>query len=396
MQKSFDDMLEEDILSEEGAETEEELGVDYLNSLADVLTWSTDWTIETIVNQIEKNNIDMEPSFQRRDAWSPIKKSRLIESIVYGLPIPQLVLAEDKNRKGRFIIVDGKQRLLTLFQFCSSKVDIDQQVVLHGLKNPKLQNLTYENFKEKQPNLFNAFLNQSIRSVIIKNWSSETLLYTIFYRLNTGSLPLSPQELRQALHPGPFINFVDDISQENKEIKQILKLEKPDYRMRDMDLVIRFFSYKNRIKDYNGNYKNFLDETCKSFNKKWAEMEPKIKQNAEEMSLAINFCIEIFGAGVFRKWSKGKFDGRLNRAVFDIMTYYFSDRIVIKKFNTAKRKSLVKDKFIDLCKNNRDFLKSISSNTNNLLETSTRFSLWGKSLNSLVPRSVVIPIKKQK
>lgn len=394
MKKNLKEQLLDDTLSIEGAETEEELGVDYLRDLSNVLTWSTDWTVETIVNQIEKDNIDLEPRFQRRDAWNITKKSRLIESLVYGLPIPQLVLAEDKNKKGKFIIVDGKQRLLTLFQFCSSKIEAKNRITLQGLKNPKLADLTYQSFKETQPDLFNSFLNQSIRSVIIKNWTSETLLYTIFFRLNAGSLSLSPQELRQALHPGEFIDFVDVFSQESKEIKKILKLDTPDYRMRDADLVIRFFSFKNRIKDYDGNYKSFLDETCNKFNKSWTKDESVIKQQSLGMAEAINFSVDVFGdRNVFRRWAKGKFEGRVNRAIFDVMTYYFSDDAVVARFNDKDKKLKIKESFVALCEKDNDFVKSISSNTNNLVETSTRFKLWGKALNLIVPGAVAIPFK---
>lgn len=70
MKEVSKEQLLDDALSIEGAETEEELGVDYLRDLSNVLTWSTDWTVETIVNQIEKDNIDLEPRFQRRDAWN--------------------------------------------------------------------------------------------------------------------------------------------------------------------------------------------------------------------------------------------------------------------------------------------------------------------------------------
>lgn len=389
----MDEILEGEILSDEGEEKEEDLDIDYLTKLNDVVTWSTDWTIESLINQIARDNIDLNPKFQRRDAWNNIKKSRLVESIIYGLPIPQIVLAEDKNKRGTFIIVDGKQRLLTLYQFCSSKVDKSEKLVLRGLNNPKLNGLSYEDLQNKHDELFNNFLNQSIRSVILKNWPSESFLYTIFYRLNTGSLSLSPQELRQALRPGKFIDFVNDFCQENPEIKRILKLERPDYRMRDIDLVIRFFSFKNRIEGYTGNYKTFLDDTCLMFNKEWAEREPLLIEQAAQLSEAIKFNYGIFEEDyVFRKWNwmNDNYDRSMNRAVFDIMCYYFSDAKVRSIFSTKKTE--IKDQFNKLCKNNAKFYKSISSNTNNMSETSTRFVIWGESLNGIVENSVSIPV----
>jgi Protein of unknown function DUF262 len=84
-------------------------------SVAAVVT-GTDWTTETVVSQLKRGNIQLDPRFQRRDAWKRDRKSRFIESLIVGLPIPQIVLAESKRERGRFIVLDGKQRLLSILQ----------------------------------------------------------------------------------------------------------------------------------------------------------------------------------------------------------------------------------------------------------------------------------------
>lgn len=101
---------------------------DYENDIANefdsfnsAVVWGMDWTAETIANQLEKGNIDINPKFQRRDAWTQEEKSRLIESLMLGLPVPTIILAELKERKNSFIVIDGKQRLLSIKQFCSNK-----------------------------------------------------------------------------------------------------------------------------------------------------------------------------------------------------------------------------------------------------------------------------------
>jgi hypothetical protein len=67
----------------------------------------TDWTTETIVSQLQRENIQLNPRFQRRDAWARDRKSRFIESLILGLPIPQIVLAESRDDRGKFIVIDG-------------------------------------------------------------------------------------------------------------------------------------------------------------------------------------------------------------------------------------------------------------------------------------------------
>jgi hypothetical protein len=76
-----------------------------------------DWTVETLVSQMRKGRIDLDPSFQRRNAWLDNRKSKLIESILLGYPIPQIVLAEKRDKPGHYFVLDGKQRLLALRQF---------------------------------------------------------------------------------------------------------------------------------------------------------------------------------------------------------------------------------------------------------------------------------------
>jgi hypothetical protein len=79
-------------------------------SFKDAVVLNADWTIETIHLQINKGNIDLQPGFQRRVAWNDVRKSRLLESIIVGMPVPNIVLAENKDHRGRFIVIDGKQR----------------------------------------------------------------------------------------------------------------------------------------------------------------------------------------------------------------------------------------------------------------------------------------------
>lgn len=91
-----------------GVETEDDLTSLDPSLLGKAVVSSTDWTAETIIGQLTKGNISLDPIFQRRDAWTQSRKSKFIESIILGLPIPQLVLAESPEKKGAFIVIDGK------------------------------------------------------------------------------------------------------------------------------------------------------------------------------------------------------------------------------------------------------------------------------------------------
>lgn len=120
------DLQFDDEADEEGVAEQLEPG-----EIAAVVT-GTDWTTETIVSQLTRGNIQLNPRFQRRDAWKQDRKSRFIESLIVGLPIPQIVLAEAKRQRGKFIVLDGKQRLLTILQFWGNGEGTNNEYRLSG------------------------------------------------------------------------------------------------------------------------------------------------------------------------------------------------------------------------------------------------------------------------
>lgn len=109
-------------ISDEEIETAEDISCNPEN-FEEAVIWGTDWTTETIFTQLQKGNIDLNPSFQRRDAWTDREKSRLIESLILGLPVPPIILAENKNKKNSYIVIDGKQRLLSIRRFFEENDD---------------------------------------------------------------------------------------------------------------------------------------------------------------------------------------------------------------------------------------------------------------------------------
>jgi hypothetical protein len=161
---------------------------------------SRDWTVETIVRQVQQENIDLDPAFQRRNAWRDHRRSRLIESFILAFPVPQLVLAENPRRRGTFIVIDGKQRLLTIaglflpaYRNYWASTRFSGLSVLTDFNGVDLDKFLVESQYSKNRRQLN---NADIRTTIITGFKDEDVLYDIFYRINTGSVPLSSQELR--------------------------------------------------------------------------------------------------------------------------------------------------------------------------------------------------------
>ncbi len=387
----IDDIEEEKV----GQENEDDLQGLSKDNFSDAVLWGTDWTTETVISQLKKGNIELSPNFQRRDAWGVDRKSAFIESIILGLPIPQIILAERKDKRGAYIVIDGKQRLLSIRQYSVTEENDDfQSLKLGGLK--VLTDLNGKSYREISEQIDfekynNAFDNQSIRTVIIRNWPSQTFLYTVFLRLNTGSLPLSPQELRQALNPGYFTTFADTFSIESTQIKKALNLKKPDYRMRDVEVVVRYFAFKNFIHKYTGNLKEFLDDTCALLNENWKIDNTKILDQAEELNKSIEHTYKVFGSNAFSKFGNSEFTGVFNRPVFDLMTYYFSIP-EIRDASNGKERELV-DYFVTLCKNDIEFLKSLEASTKNTTAVAKRFNEWGNGLKKILGINISVPEK---
>lgn len=371
---------------DEQAENEDDVELVEGTDFSAAVVSGTDWTTETIINQINKNNIQLNPDFQRRDAWDKPRKSNFIESLILGLPIPQLVLAERKEQRGAYIVLDGKQRLLSIRQFAAEKNDPKYDPLkLTGLEiRTDLKGKNLHDLKD-DANFYNdvaAFENQPIRTVVIKNWPSEEFLYHVFLRLNTGSVQLAPQELRQALHPGAFVSFIDTKAPDNEAIKSILKLKKPDFRMRDNELLLRYYALKNFLTEYAGDLKKFLDNTCLQFNKNWAHVENNVLEQFDQLNQAHETILSIFGSNSYRKWFAVDYEKKFNRAIFDIMAFSFSYQEV-RTAVTGKEKA-VEELFRKLCNDNYAFLTSIETTTKSLKSTHTRISVWFNELNNLL------------
>jgi len=388
-------MDNKDIIFEtDGEENEEELNID-LSKFNQAVIWGTDWTTETMARQLEKGNIDLNPSFQRRDAWSEQEKSRLIESLMLGFPVPPIILAENKQKKNSYLVIDGKQRLLSIRRFYSNvsekefkeknlkEKDAFKQLKLKGLDILKdFNGKTYSQMQVENAEYINNLDNQSIRTIVIKNWPDEAFLYTVFLRLNTGSKKLSPQELRQALKPGAFLNFLDDETANSTAIKDMLNNKGADPRMKDIELALRFFAFKCFPDKYKGNLKEFLDYTCENLNENWETKEYIIRDLFAELEKSIVFLKDLFAPdAAFSRYTDGKCNGRFNRSIYEILTYYFSIKEV--RIAVEKKKEEFVNKFVEL-NDNQEFVYAVSNTTKDINRVVIRFTKVSKILEDLL------------
>lgn len=367
--------------SEWNAELEEEVEAKGIDSL---VVYSRDWTVETILSQIEKDNIDLNPRFQRRNAWNDSKRSKLIESLIIGIPVPEIVLAEDKDKKRSFIVIDGKQRLLAIAGFANpERFPVWDSAKLKGLTTRSdLNRSSFEKIAETdESGDIRNLMNSDIRCTVISNYDSPQVLYDIFYRLNTGSVPLSSQELRQVLNRGEFANYLIETTNEHLPLHSVLNLKGPDARLRDAEILLRYITFSIFGKDYTGNLTPFLDTKMAEINRSWDKMERQII----DLTSGFNYGTQELIAGlgekkVGRKMTEKGWESRFNRALYEVEVYYASrlDRGTIEKraveFQTA---------FQHLCLGRPEFIDSIETSTKNIDKYYTRFSLYKDMINEV-------------
>lgn len=348
-------------------------------SVSEAVLFNTDWTVETICRQIEKGNINLDPKFQRREAWDEGRKSRLIESIICGFPIPNIVLAEESEKKGHYMVIDGKQRLFSMVSFMKNELE------LRGLAIRKdLNGLKYSDISTTQNQVIDMIENQPIRTVIIRNWPDEDYLYSVFYRLNSGSLPLSSQELRKALHGGKLLDYIDDYIKGSAPFITIFGAT-PDRRMRDVELVLRYVTFEQSYKDYAGNLKKFLDDSVIFYDKNWFNEKNTLDACLLRLDIALTTAVNVFDNNVFRKWNGDTYEKRTNRAIFDVITRFFGDSSISGLAVTHKASII--NRFHQICLDER-FRDAIERTTKTPKAVNDRHSIWGKALAEIIGKNL--------
>lgn len=342
-----------------------------------------DWTIETIVSQIKQGNIDLDPEFQRRNAWRDVRRSRFIESLILRFPVPQIVLAENPRKKGSFIVIDGKQRLTTIagiylenYRAYWTQDRFTELKVLTYLNGTKIDDFLSDTLFETQRRLL---LNADNRTSLITGFKDEAVLYDIFYRINTGSVPLSSQELRQVLSRGSFSRYLLEVTSVKNPIWGILPASAPDSRLRDVELLLRMIAWRRFAHTYAGNMKKFLDDTMKTLNKGWDESKDSIIGDVQAILDATACAQNIFGKNAGRKFKHNRYEPALNRAIFEVQVFFLLTPSIAEK--TRAHKDRVIEGFKNLC-SNQEFLAAVESTTKSLRNTSTRFDSYRNMLRT--------------
>ncbi|MGH1491801.1 MAG: DUF262 domain-containing protein [Acidimicrobiales bacterium] len=397
--------------------SDDEFGSDYedpgelrAEDVQGTVVYTLDWTVGTIVDQIDSDPDDPEttgvlvtaPPFQRRTAWNRTKQSLFVESLMLGLPVPPLVLAESQTRPGQFYVLDGKQRLTSLARFvheaqiyAATGEPINKAkglLKLGGLEllKAELEGKNYLQINDS-PTLrgYNkSLLAQPIRTIVVRNWGTPALLHLIFSRLNRSTVPLASHELRQALYPGKFTNFIARASAESKALLRARRLKEPDFRLRDAETLLRFIAFKTNLPRYRGDLRDFLDRAIKGGNDNFDDVESELDHLVSSMDQGIEAVFEIFDSAAFLRFDgeTDRYMARFNVAVFDLMLWHMCDPEV--RDLAVENGPEVVQAYESLCTTSTEFASFLTSTTKTFAAADGRIRLWSSALGKVIGKDL--------
>jgi hypothetical protein len=332
-------VVEEDILLEEIENKK--------NSLS---TERMDMSFGEIMNMYRTGEIIIDPEFQRLFRWSKYQQTRFIESLLLGIPIPPIFVAEDEN--GRWELVDGLQRISTVFSFFGMLEDIPQGDNNWKLEKGELIN-KFEGFKcDELPLKLQYNLKRSVCRIEIIRWDNEfiDMRYELFNRLNTGGSELKDQEIRNCVFRGPSNDFNRFLSREARNPMFINLISPSDRQIRELyldELILRFCSLYGNAESVNTNISQHMTDFMKE-----AVKEPEKISFYETILHRTLDLLSPRGKDIFRgsnyNFSSSLYDGIMIGVSQNIDKYESeSENYLINKISELR--------------DNRDFIKASGS-----------------------------------
>lgn len=346
------EILDAELIDEE--ELEEKHNFNYDPEKINIVTKEP--TIDMLLKRIDEEALNLAADFSRQAGiWNIEAKSRLIESILIRIPLPVFYI--DATDEDKWLVVDGLQRLSTLKQFVSDKsfelTGLEYLIELEGKTYDELERRYQRRIEETQVTVY-----------LIEKGTPIEVKYNILKRINTNGIPLSNQELRHTLNPGPATKFLEKLAN-LKEFTRLVKLsESRKKRMDDREFILGFLAFKlTSYKEYqDGDRDTFFNQALAKANKL---SEAELNKIEEYFKKSMVTAFDIFGENAFRKLSyKNEKKYPLNKPLFETWSVHLSElnEQEIQKLKNNK-KELV-DKFIHKSDNDKEFLQSISQAAN--------------------------------
>jgi hypothetical protein len=334
-----------------------------------VITQPYDLVVESLSDQIKDGTIFLRPlnnrpNFQRKYVWTDKLASMLIESILLNVPIPPCYLSQ--NDEFELDVIDGQQRLYSIYRFLDNQFPLGELEVLKEFSGKRFHELPTKTQRQLK--------THTLRCVLITNESHPDIKFDVFERLNTNTVPLNAQELRNCVYRGSLNSMLEEAS-EYPPWLDILGRKKPDARLRDEELILRFFAFDQQgLETYRTPLKHWLNDAAKAGQK---YSEDKISNLLSLWKKTIEICLILFDA---RECFRRENSRSINRALFDLIA---SSAKNMTQAQAENIRTSFRAAYADL-EENEEFQDLISRSVDHTKRTKRRFEIWNEQMAGII------------
>jgi hypothetical protein len=321
-------------------------------------------TIDNLISRMEHGEIVLQSDFQRAEVWQDTARSRLIESILIRIPLPAFYM--DATEDDKWIVIDGQQRLSSIRRFV-----IENSLQLSNLEFlTELEGLKFEALPQS---LKRRIRETNVTVYLVEQGTPPEVKFNIFRRINTGGLPLSPQEIRHALNQGKATKLLKELAESDAFLDATAHGVSP-LRMADRECVLRFLAFVlNSPESYSApEFDSFLSEVMGNLNEMADTEVTKLRYRFE---VAMLRAYQLFGLNAFRKRTSFNPSDRrqpINKALFEAWSVNLDGIDEAEMSTLQKRAEKLTSEFIQLMSESV-FLDAVSQGTGDIKKVQTRF-----------------------
>lgn len=363
---------DQDIIEIIRAEVEDDYSDD---SLFNIASWGADLSFRELIAMYEEGEL-VKPELQRKYVWDRIEASRFIESILLGLPVPSIFLAQSGSQK---LIVDGYQRIMTVYDYIRGIFTTDGKVF--KLSNSERINARWRNkaFAELTRDEQRKIRSTTIHAIVFEQKQPEnddTSLYQIFERINTSGRTLTPQEIRNCVYQGSLNTLLFELN-ESTNWRTLFGSTAADSRMRDVEYVLRFLLMKSDVVQGSTANQLSLKKALNDFMGRYKDApSDQIEMFRADFIRTIDAVYASFGENAFKNYSRGKFTRKFHPAIFDAVTVAVYQRLQ----NGQSVPTITEEQHSTLLLN-PDFKSCISVRTTDIESIRTRINMVAELLS---------------
>ena len=365
-----------------------------------IFTDQADAEITSLYDKWKRGKLKIQPDFQRQFVWDSKKASRLIESSFLDIPLPVVYISQEKD--GNDYVIDGQQRLTSFFSFIDTKFPSGMDFRLSGLR--VFPELNRKKFNEIPDEYQDKVRYCRIRTITFRKESDPELKFEIFERLNTGSVSLNDQELRNCIYRGPYNQLLRELAKE-PEYMSLMGINKPDKRMKDVEFVLRFAAF------YHQSYLNYRSPMRAFLNNEMEQFQFISESDAAKLRIAFKNSISVIksllGNHAFKRYYKGSESDpnghweskKFNASLFDILMDSFAKE---DKNQVYQNLDAIREALIYLMTSDQEFIDSILLSTSSVQAIRKRFDKWRLTLQEIIgvqrkePRCFSVELKQAK